>query len=107
MDVYTDRMGYKQGKNISWCFSLAAPSHCCALLIPHNDSCAVVLRPSSQHTVVFWSTVTALVRQGAGCAEAQLEWNPKPPAFLPHAVKPVVSYLKDHFHCCVNQRVGV
>lgn len=45
MDVFTDRMGYKQGKN-------AAFSHCCALLIPHKDSCAVVLRPSSQRTVL-------------------------------------------------------
>lgn len=104
MDVFTDRMGYKQGKNISWCFSLAALSHYYALLIPHKDSCAVVLSPSSQHTVLVWS---ALLRQGAGCAEAQLEWNPKPPAFLAHAVKPVVSYLKDHFYCCINQRVDV
>lgn len=93
MDVFTDRMGYKQGKNISWCFSLAAFSHCCALLV----------HPVSTQ---FWSG-NALLQQGAGCAEAQLEWNPKPPAFFPHAVKPVVSYLKDHFHCCVNQRVGV
>lgn len=59
MDIFTDRMGYKQGTNISWCFRLAALPHCCALSIPHKDSCAVVLRPSGQHTVQVWSTVNA------------------------------------------------